>query len=129
MLKHCSFSAVKSFLWFWSTLDSKGGVVKVLVALFLLSQSNAKFKKRLRLIRVPQCSLSRRNFNSTLTQLLYYLSLLDCPGSCSSRLGIAWSESPPAPLFSSLGKLRSAASSRIASSSSSVKKNRQIEIS
>ena len=43
--------------------------MKVLVALFLLSQSNAKFKKRLRLIRVPHSSLGQRNFNSTLATL------------------------------------------------------------
>ena len=40
--------------------------MKELAALFLLSQSNAKFKKRLRLIRVSHSSLGRRNFNSTL---------------------------------------------------------------
>ena len=37
---------------------------------------------------------------------MFYLSLLDSPGSCSMIIGIAWSEWLPA-LISSLGKLRS----------------------
>ena len=107
MVKCCSFSAVKSFLWFWSLSNGTEAkqflmilhrtdnllsyfdeffnllyilfacvllftFVKIhtlgnyLVALFLLTQTNAKFKKRLCLVRVPHCSFGHGNFNWTL---------------------------------------------------------------
>ena len=41
-------------------------VENYLVALFLLTQTAAKFKKRLHLVRVPHCSLGHCNFKRTL---------------------------------------------------------------
>ena len=108
MVKCCSFSAVKSFLWFWSLSNGTEAkqflmilhrtdnllsyfdeffnllyilfacvllftFVKIhtlgnyLVALFLLTQTNGKFKKRLRFVRVSHCSLGRCNFKRTLS--------------------------------------------------------------
>ena len=40
-----------------------------LVALFLLTQTNAKFKKRLCLVRVPHCTLGLCNFKRTLATI------------------------------------------------------------
>ena len=118
MVKCCSFSAVKSFLWFWSLSNGTEAkqflmilhqtdnllsyfdeffnllyilfacvllftFVKIhtlgnyLVALFLLTQTNGKFKKRLRFVRVPHCSLGRCNFKRTLvsSQCMFWASL------------------------------------------------------